>query len=324
MLLHVCASKLSEVTPYTTAWNIFVLFDSAVRWCVPMYIMISGALFLDRESISFVELYRKYVFRIIFIWAIWSTVYAAEGFVSGQYGIRGFVIHIISGPSHLWFLPMICCLYVMIPFLKAIANSVTLSKYFLLIWMMVSTILSPSLLIIKFYFQEIDINKVYSFYGMYYSMLFFAGYSGYFLIGYSINKNYITINKKAGCILVIIGFSLTYGLTLLINKNAQSFVDIFFEYLSINCLMIVVGLFALLKNYFCNRNIPKWVEKIRKYTFGIYLIHPLIIKFLDKIGVSTVSMPTILGIMLMTSITYGISLMLCLVISKIPVINRII
>lgn len=31
-------------------WTIFNLYDSLVRWCVPIFIMISGALFLNPEK----------------------------------------------------------------------------------------------------------------------------------------------------------------------------------------------------------------------------------------------------------------------------------
>ena len=49
ILLHVTAQNLSNVELAGTEWNIYNICNSASRWGVPVFVMMSGALFLPRE-----------------------------------------------------------------------------------------------------------------------------------------------------------------------------------------------------------------------------------------------------------------------------------
>lgn len=50
------------------------MIDSGVRWAVPAFLMISGAVFLEK-SIVIKDILRKYIFRIALAYAFWSAVY---------------------------------------------------------------------------------------------------------------------------------------------------------------------------------------------------------------------------------------------------------
>lgn len=83
-------------------WNVRNVYDSAVRWCVPVFVMISGALFLNPEKhISIKKLYTKNIFRIITAFFIWSTIYSAYNyFIANDHNLIGFVLNILYGPFH--------------------------------------------------------------------------------------------------------------------------------------------------------------------------------------------------------------------------------
>ena len=49
ILLHVTAQNIRYVELAGTEWNIYNICNSASRWAVPVFVMISGALFLPRE-----------------------------------------------------------------------------------------------------------------------------------------------------------------------------------------------------------------------------------------------------------------------------------
>lgn len=49
IIVHVAAMKWYDGYARSLSWNIFNIYDSAVRWCVPIFLMISGALFLSKE-----------------------------------------------------------------------------------------------------------------------------------------------------------------------------------------------------------------------------------------------------------------------------------
>jgi len=51
IMLHVSAELLlsSFTNPPNASWNIANLYDSLVRYCVPVFVMITGALMLPQE-----------------------------------------------------------------------------------------------------------------------------------------------------------------------------------------------------------------------------------------------------------------------------------
>jgi surface polysaccharide O-acyltransferase-like enzyme len=80
IILHVSASKWSD-TPITSFnWQIMNVYDSLVRWTVPIFVMISEFFHLkpNKEGISFSEemktIYKK-IFRIICAIIFWEIVY---------------------------------------------------------------------------------------------------------------------------------------------------------------------------------------------------------------------------------------------------------
>ena len=44
--LHLSAQHWADTDIYSTAWQAFNLYDSLVRWTVPVFVMISGVFFL--------------------------------------------------------------------------------------------------------------------------------------------------------------------------------------------------------------------------------------------------------------------------------------
>lgn len=50
---------------HTVDWNVYNIFDSIVRWATPVFVMVSGVLFLNEEKeINISRLYSKNIFRI--------------------------------------------------------------------------------------------------------------------------------------------------------------------------------------------------------------------------------------------------------------------
>lgn len=51
IILHISASNWHTTDVNGFEWQVFNFFDSITRWCVPIFIMISGSLFLNRNSL---------------------------------------------------------------------------------------------------------------------------------------------------------------------------------------------------------------------------------------------------------------------------------
>ena len=65
IILHVSAAKLNELQITDYNWQISNIYDSLVRWSVPVFVMLSGMFFLDpNKEIDFNKLFSKYILRI--------------------------------------------------------------------------------------------------------------------------------------------------------------------------------------------------------------------------------------------------------------------
>ena len=49
IVLHVAAQNWHNADTNTFEWNVFNIYDGVSRWAVPIFVMISGALFLGRD-----------------------------------------------------------------------------------------------------------------------------------------------------------------------------------------------------------------------------------------------------------------------------------
>lgn len=109
-------------------WNTAMVYDSISRFCVPMFLMISGALFLGRP-LSIKSLYRKYILRIILAYLFWSLMYVL---LAKDFGIRALLVGTLSGGPRFYFLCLIIGLYMITPLMNKLIDSPKTGAYFLI------------------------------------------------------------------------------------------------------------------------------------------------------------------------------------------------
>ena len=75
VMLHVSADRwYGDVGSFS--WKIFTGYSGIMRFCVPVFFMISGALFLRKEKhIPVKTIYGKYIFRLVIFLLFWGMVY---------------------------------------------------------------------------------------------------------------------------------------------------------------------------------------------------------------------------------------------------------
>ncbi|HYN66514.1 MAG TPA: acyltransferase family protein [Ornithinibacter sp.] len=132
VLVHVVAPATngSLVDEGSGAWWAAVVLNAASRWCVPVFLMVSGALLLDpRRSERPRDFYRKRLGRIGVPLAAWTLVYL--GFrrwylvepITAEEATRD----VLAGTPflQLYFLFVLVGLYVLTPFLRIIVRHTT-------------------------------------------------------------------------------------------------------------------------------------------------------------------------------------------------------
>ncbi|WP_105197157.1 acyltransferase, partial [Flavobacterium columnare] len=271
-------------------WWIGNIYDSIVRFCVPIFLMISGTLILSKDYESTREYLKKRVLRIFYPFLFWSILYISIDLFhkinKGEYLtflqiFKFILIKLKTGASfHFWYIYMIIGLYLFFPIIqkwlkKSDDDQI---KYFLIIWFFS---LFTKLPIIDKLIPPIEIS-------------YFSGYIGYPILGYYLTKVNFNFKKKKVIylFLILIGILITILATFFMTQYKGKFYDGFYNYLTPNVVITSIGLFLLFKDFIkINSNI---ILTLSNYSYGIYLAHIFVMAMLEKLGISyTFINPTI-------------------------------
>lgn len=77
IVIHVSAYNFLDTPTKSIEWLSYDMYDSIVRSAVPIFLMISGAFFLnDKIQNNLKKLYTKNIFKLVLVFVIWSFIYA--------------------------------------------------------------------------------------------------------------------------------------------------------------------------------------------------------------------------------------------------------
>lgn len=322
MFLHMSAQNWYIVDVNGFEWQVFNFYDSIVRWCVPMFVMISGALFLNRE-IPLKIMYTKYIFRIAVAYIVWSAVYAlyVGKTVFDKILMFGF------GHYHMWFVFMIIGLYMCIPFIKPIVENDRKTKYFLLLAFIFAFAIPEFVTLSKDFGSEFVIKVVERInkHVENMNMHMVLGYASYFVLGYYMNK--ISLSKKQRMwiyVLGLFGFIATIGLDLVVALKTQTPCSNYYEYINVNVLLETLAVFTWFKyREYNNNKINSCVEKLSKYSFGAYLAHALVIEQLNyRVGLNSLSFNPVFSVVCIGIIVFVVSFIISAILHQIPVVKK--
>ena len=332
ILLHVVAQEWYNCEVTSTAWQFYNMCSGATRWGVPVFVMISGALFLPRE-IPVKTLYKKYISRMATTYIVWTLFYAIVvpilNIISNEgYHITfvGFISDFISNAYHLWFLPMIIGIYMCFPLIKQLTKNDNLIKYFLMLAfifcfiktqfdLVTNNLLSSNMQIIfeniTTVFKNFNVNLVF-------------GYVSYFILGFYLNKT--EISKKHRTIIYILGFAglvLTILLNLFAAKNTGTPSEEFYNSFSLNVLLMSVAIFIWFKyNAKGTERLNKIIIPLSKYSFGAFLVHIFILHVLNTVVFSSKTIHPVFSIPATLIITTVASYLISMILNKIPVVKK--
>lgn len=324
VLLHVSGSNWGSVDVNSFEWQVFNVGDSVTRWCVPVFVMMSGALFLGRE-ISIERLIKKNIFRIITAFAFWSVVYAVVKYAQGA-SLRATAKNLLSGSFHMWYLFMCVALYLLVPLLNKLCESMQLVRYFLLLAFVFSFFLPQLLWAASVFFPfwggilRSNFTKLYFY--------FTQGYVSYFVLGYYLNK--VEIPKKYRRIIYVIGllaFASTVYFTYVLSAGAGKAQETMFGTNTLNVLMQGVSVFVFgkynLNPAHISDKLYSVISRLSKYSFGVYLVHPLILDQLKlNFGINTLMFHPILSVLMITALAGCLSFVISGLCNHIPILKK--
>lgn len=286
-------------------WNVANLFDSISRYSVPMFFMISGSLILGKNYGLF-EFLKNRFGKILFPFLFWSLVYSLFNryvFQNETFSFVKIIKDVFYGSEyHLWFVYALFGIYLITPILrKWIANASQKEiLYVLFIWGITLIISIPGM---NIYFPKINLS-------------YFTGFIGYFILGYYL-KQYCFTKKTVPFLLIFFGATITIFGTYFMTLKKGSFYYYFYEYLSLNVLMVSSGLF-LFFNKLSNSNAKtnSVIIKLNATCFGIYLVHPFVLKIFGLMGFDAYFTNPIFSILVVTTACFILCFVLIFYVQK--------
>ncbi|WP_353167687.1 acyltransferase family protein [Providencia sp.] len=318
IILHVSATFVSGIEQGSDLyggydWWVGNVFDSSVRWCVPVFVMISGYFLLSKSESSrvfFDKRASKILVPLIFwiaLFSLWIIFKGAmKGDVSSSMALLLNNFKIGEPYYHLWYLIMILFLYTITPALRLVIEKINKSEMqFLLAFLFIMSAINVAH--DKLFFNGADSDEIF--------INKFLLFIPYYVLGGYIKRFDIHMSTCFSFILFISSVTITI-------VGAYYYTDkYFYNYLSVNTIIASISIFFIIKNC-ADFDIKS--EHFANLSFGIYLIHPIFIELVSQaLRVKVYSLFGSVGYIAITSVlVFALSYLSVLVMSKSKVLKK--
>lgn len=277
------------------------IYGSLLRPCVPLFVMITGALLLPVRGEAFV-FYKKRIPRVFFPFLIWSVIYNLFPWMTGLLGLDpkiildffpysgeevarqsfavslDYILHIPFNFSilavHMWYIYLLIGLYLYMPIFSAWVEKASerAKLYFLLAWGVTLLIPYYNQFVAPYLWGTCSWNA----FGMLYA---FAGFNGYLLLGHYLRNLDWSLGKTMaiGLPMFVVGYLITFfGFRYItaLPEYSDEMLELFFTYCSINVLLMTFPVFMLAKKVKVrSERTKRALANLTVCGFGIYMIH---------------------------------------------------
>lgn len=275
-----------------------------------LFLALSGAVLLPIKT-DFSSFYKRRFSKLLPPLIIWSVVYSLRSYFKGDIGFSNVIEQVIKIPftptvGVYWFMYVMIGLYLFAPIISPWIKSATKKQLevFLLIWGI--SLLMPYL--------NIFIPNIYNANGNYYwTLCNFSGFLGYWILGCYLLKHPIKIGFNFRWSLCLIG-TLAYLFVLVILKLNNFEMGYYFDNLQIGSAFLVAIIFTIVQNLPLKQS--NIVSNIANCSFGIYLIHIIILRHVVGPFFESCNINPILETSIITLISFVISLLIVKILSK--------
>jgi len=315
-----------------------VWIDSAVRACVPLFVMASSYLLfpLTRPTGEF---FRRRFLRVVVPFVLWSAVYVWR--FDGRPVDCLFNFPMATG-GHLWFVPMLLGLYLLMPLLSPWAEKVGERELrgWLLLWLFTTTFPflrklcgivcgAPPYGVTPYLYGECPWNEFGTF-------QYVSGFFGYLLLGLYFRKFVPELSWRKtlaiaaplwGVGYAVVGalfyFRIPGGGVFPVSDTYAKVVDLEMSWMfcSTGVALTVIGYFLVLRKL----DVTGWlyekaIRPLSAASYGTYLMHILVLVALAEHLKGTV--PTPVAIALIAVGSFAVSSIASLILRKVPVVGR--
>lgn len=304
------------------AWKQSMVVETIAYWAVPVFFMLSGATLINyRERYDTKTYLLKRVIRVGVPFIAWSIINLIWKSYAGGIELKCSVPYMLSlflnnkiENVYWFFIPLFSC-YLCIPVLSLLKNNRRMMKY-----LVACGLVTHSVLPVLCQLCGLEYNS-----SLYFPMT--GGYIIYVILGYllstedfNLKQRYILYGSAVLCAM------LRYFSTVIISEVSGEFYKVFWGYTNFPTVGLAMGVFVLFKyikwdKLFSSISKVKILTSVASASFGIYLIHMIVMNVFYWYGVNTQGLKwRVIGPVLV----YIISLIIVKLLQKVPIIKKII
>ena len=320
VLLHCAALNIGGELPGDTRFWVINLLDGGVRWGVPVFVMLSGAFLLDPEKEMTTRQWLARVGRIALLTVFWGAVYALYDARAAHMGLEWLLEGLISLVTcrlhyHLWFLPMLLGLYLLLPLFRALVKGAERKTLWLAVGLWAAALALDKLFAFaptfpgQGWFEALDLGHL-------------LGYGGYLILGYLLRTCEIH-PKRASCLYAAgaLGLLVTWVGTYLASVAAGHFAVGLYSYFVPNVSVTAAAVFLLVRQLELGKA-PVW-RQLSALSLGVFVLHPLFIDLTRALSFPPDAWNLALSIPLRFLLVTALSLAAAWLLRKLPGVGKL-
>lgn len=319
VMIHVSAMAWPQTPVASADWQAMNVYAALSRWCVPIFFMVSGTLFLapGRED-SPRSVWRKHIPRLLVMYVAWSAAYTVLSAVFQRNADPVFWLqHLWDGYYHLWYLLALAGVYALIPLLQRAVASTNLARYFLVLTG-IASILVPTLVLVPVAggLAADLVQRVGPFLA--------AGYPFYFVLGHVLHEQGDALSRTARGALYAAGIAgalVTAAGTAWISLARGAASGDFYGYLTLGVGLASAAVFVWFRTRGGADVTSPRLATMARWTLPIYLIHPAFVRLVQEFNLTPGLMPSVIGVPVVWLLVLGLSVLTSAVLVRIPVVN---
>lgn len=330
IFIHTHGLEWSTTDVRTIDWKIIHAYKILPSWANVLFVMISGALHLSKEKITTKDIAKK-IGRIILVYLFWNFAYAffAPPLLHTYFHWQLIFVVICKYHYHLWFLLMLIGLYLAIPVLKAVVSNKDSLKAFLILSIVFSFFIPTFYSVYVALPDFVPFTWAKTFITLSKNVIdtvdfhLTLGCTCYFVLGYVLYK--YDVPKKYRIvfyILAILSYAFRLSTSLIKSHNLGTHSS---YNSSLNIFIEATAIFLFAKYFVSKCKNEKFIlmlKKIASLTFGIYLIHDMVLIYLSHFGINPIKGSPLITIPLNVLMVFAISALAIFLIKKIPFLKR--
>lgn len=324
VLVHACMNGWYAMDPSSVLWK-FNLVGIALSYpAVPLFFMISGALFLDpKRSVTVRRIWTHtlpHLAIIYFAWSFWFS-FTSSGIRNGitTATLTAFLKNALYGASHQWFLWPLAGFYIATPILRRVVEDKRLLEYFLAVAFFLSILPVSSHFTVHFALYETLTGML--------NLGIASGYMFYFLAGY-----YFTAYPVQGKREIVVYLAGIAGLLVTIFGGAfvrfhnEGQFAMWMDPIRAHSGLYAVALFVLFGRI--APRLPRFIcqitQEVSKCSFGVYMLHLSLMTYpIQWLNYQPSGSSSVWNIPLIALITFVLSVGVSAILRRIPFLKRI-